>query len=95
MIPGPQTRVVEIRIPGIMGITAEDVERRKKLADVLARAVQYSAEAQTSRGGWGYVSAKDGNDFDEGSVSVTQVQALRAARNAGIVVPKQTIDKTH
>jgi len=57
--------------------------------------VDFACKAQTSRGGWGYISAKDGNDFDEGSVSVTQVQALRAARNAGIVVPKKAIDMTH
>jgi hypothetical protein len=73
----------------------EDPDRRRKLEDVLNRAVEFACKAQTSRGGWGYVSAIDGNDFDEGSVSITQVQALRAARNAGIVVPKVTIDKTH
>ena len=27
------------------------------------------ATRQTSRGGWGYLSAREGNDFDEGSVS--------------------------
>ena len=73
----------------------EDGERRKKLEDILTRAVQFSGKAQTSRGGWGYVSAADGNNFDEGSVTVTQLQALRAARNAGIVVPKEIIDKSH
>jgi prenyltransferase beta subunit len=71
----------------------EDVDRRKQLEDVLTRAVQYTVRAQTSRGGWGYVSALEGNDFDEGSVSVTQVQALRAARNAGISVPKEAVEK--
>jgi squalene cyclase len=73
----------------------EDADRRRKLEEILTKAVQFCVRAQTSRGGWGYVSAQDGNDFDEGSVSITQVQALRAARNAGIVVPKQGIDKTH
>jgi hypothetical protein len=73
----------------------EDGERRKKLEDILTRAVQFSGKAQTNRGGWGYVSAADGNNFDEGSVTVTQLQALRAARNAGIVVPKEVIDKAH
>jgi hypothetical protein len=71
----------------------EDAARRKKLEKILTDAVQFSVLSQTSKGGWGYVSAKDGNDFDEGSVSVTQVQALRACRNAGIVVPKEAIDK--
>jgi hypothetical protein len=73
----------------------EDGDRRIKLEGILTRAVEFCGKAQTSRGGWGYLSAAEGNDFDEGSVSVTQVQALRAARNAGIVVPKGIIDKTH
>ena len=72
----------------------DDATRRKKLEDVLTKAVLFSGRAQTSRGGWGYVSANDGGDFDEGSVTITQVQALRAARNAGIVVPKEIIDKS-
>ena len=70
----------------------EDAEKRKKLEDVLTRAVDFTAKAQTKRGGWGYVSAADGQDFDEGSVTITQLQGLRAARNAGIVVPKKVID---
>jgi hypothetical protein len=73
----------------------DDPDLRRKLEDLLNRAVDFACKAQTSRGGWGYVSAADGNDFDEGSVSVTQVQALRAARNAGIVVPKKAIDMVH
>jgi squalene cyclase len=71
----------------------EDVQRRKKLKDVLTRAVVFSAQAQTNRGGWGYVSAKDGNNFDEGSTCITQVQGLRACRNAGIAVPEEIIKK--
>jgi hypothetical protein len=71
----------------------EDGDRRKKLEDILTRAVQFTGKAQTSRGGWGYVSAADGGNFDEGSVTVTQMQAVRAARNAGISVPKEIIDK--
>src|SRR3954451_24390109 len=73
----------------------EDADRRRKLEVILTKAVEFCGKAQTSRGGWGYLSAADGGDFDEGSVSITQVQALRAARNAGIVVPKSIIDKTH
>ncbi|MEX0717495.1 MAG: prenyltransferase/squalene oxidase repeat-containing protein [Planctomycetaceae bacterium] len=73
----------------------EDRERRAELKRVLEKAVQFCAEAQTSKGGWGYVSAKDGNDFDEGSTCVTQVQGLRACRNAGIPVSKEIIDRAH
>lgn len=79
----------------------EDADRRKKLEEILVRAGKFSRDAQTRRtsqkdgktplGGWGYVSAKEGNNFDEGSVTITQVQALRAARNAGIAVPQEAI----
>jgi hypothetical protein len=71
----------------------EDAGRREQLVDVLGRAVQFTGRAQTSAGGWGYVSAKDGGGFDEGSTTITQVQGLRGCRNAGIPVPKEIIDK--
>jgi hypothetical protein len=71
----------------------EDGDRRKKLEKILTKAVEFTGKAQTNRGGWGYVSAADGGDFDEGSVTITQLQGLRAARNAGIVVPKSIVDK--
>jgi squalene cyclase len=71
----------------------EDGDRRKKLEKLLTKAVEFTGKAQTNRGGWGYVSAADGSDFDEGSVTITQLQAIRAARNAGIAVPKSIIDK--
>ncbi|HEY7309491.1 MAG TPA: prenyltransferase/squalene oxidase repeat-containing protein [Gemmataceae bacterium] len=69
----------------------EEGDRRRRLVDILERACKFSHAAQTSRGGWGYVSAKEGGNFDEGSVTITQVQALRAARNAGIIVPQEAI----
>jgi hypothetical protein len=68
-------------------------QRRKELEKVLTKAVEFIGHAQTDRGGWGYISAKEGGNFDEGSVTITQLQALRAARDAGIVVPKSIIDK--
>lgn len=71
----------------------EGIERRQALKRVLNKAVEFSGYAQTSKGGWGYVSAKDGGDFDEGSTCITQVQGLRACRNAGIAVSKEIIDR--
>ena len=68
----------------------EDLARRSELIKVLEQAVEFSGRAQTKDGGWGYVSAKDGNDFDEGSTTITQVQGLRGCRNAGIPVPRET-----
>jgi len=72
----------------------EDGERRRRLEDVLTRAVQFTGRAQSSKGGFYYTSKMDGGDADEGSVTVTQLQGLRAARNAGIIVPKEIIDKS-
>ncbi|HJT35506.1 MAG TPA: prenyltransferase/squalene oxidase repeat-containing protein [Pirellulales bacterium] len=71
----------------------EDAERRDTLVEVLTKAVEFTGEAQTEAGGWGYVSARDGRGFDEGSTTITQVQGLRGCRNAGIPVPKEIIDK--
>src|SRR5260221_9224512 len=59
----------------------EDEERRDELVDKLEKACDFSGKAQTPSGGWGYVSAKDGNNFDEGSTTITQVQGLRGCRN--------------
>ena len=70
----------------------EDMQRRKRLTEVLTKAVGFCVKAQTDAGGWGYVSAKDGGGFDEGSTTVTQVQGLRGCRNAGIPVPREAID---
>lgn len=71
----------------------EDLDRRETLVDVLVRAVEFTGQAQTPAGGWGYVSGKEGNNQDEGSTTITQVQALRGCRNAGIPVPKEIIDR--
>jgi hypothetical protein len=73
----------------------EDRDRREKLKDILTRAVKYSANAQSTRGGWYYTSRTEGGDNDEGSVTITEVQALRACRNAGIPVPRAIIKKAH
>lgn len=70
----------------------ESRQRRSELIETLQRAVQFSINAQTEAGGWGYLSAKEGDDFDEGSTTITQVQGLRGCRNAGIKVPRTVID---
>jgi len=67
------------------------------LRDVLTKAVGLTARSQSdlgkannNAGGWIYTPTSSG---DEGSVTVTQLQALRACRNVGIKVPKTTIDR--
>ncbi|HEV3258757.1 MAG TPA: prenyltransferase/squalene oxidase repeat-containing protein, partial [Gemmataceae bacterium] len=72
----------------------EDSDRRRKLEGILTRAVDFTGKAQSSKGGWYYTSRQEGGDSDEGSTTITQVQALRACRNAGIVVPKGIIEKS-
>ncbi len=69
------------------------LDRRQELVEVLTKAVEFSGNAQTAAGGWGYVSAKEGNDFDEGSTTITQVQGLRGCRNAGIPVSGEVIER--
>jgi hypothetical protein len=72
-----------------MGVE-EDPRRMAQIRLALQRAVELTARSQSAAGGWLYTP--DANS-DEGSVTVTQVQGLRAARNAGIAVPKQVIDR--
>jgi len=67
----------------------EDVERLSQIRYVLQRGIELTAKSQSHQGGWLYTPDMNG---DEGSVTVTQVQALRAARNAGLAVPKRVID---
>lgn len=63
-------------------------EDAAKIKEALPKAVKLVAKAQSNLGGW-YYSPDSGND--EGSVTITQVQALRACQNVGIDVPKKTM----
>lgn len=64
-------------------------EFNEKIKHALMLAVKKTQQSQSSRGGW-YYSPNSG--ADEGSVTVTQVQALRSARNAGIDVPEKVMN---
>jgi hypothetical protein len=66
-----------------------DLRRQARIKKVLSAGIKLIAKAQSAEGGWLYTPDDGG---DEGSVTVTQVQALRACRNAGLTVPKKTID---
>jgi hypothetical protein len=68
-----------------------DGARRKKLTDVLIKAVKYIAKAQSNQGGWYHTSKMEGHDFDVVSVTVIQIQAIRAADNAGVPLPREVI----
>jgi squalene cyclase len=62
----------------------------ERIRQALITAVKKTGQAQSFRGGW-YYSPNSGSD--EGSVTVTQVQALRSVRNAGIEVPEKVISQ--
>lgn len=68
----------------------EDLDRQRRIRVALERGIVLTAKAQSGDGGWLYTPDANG---DEGSVTVTQVQALRGCRNAGILVPKDTVDR--
>ncbi|MBK8269032.1 MAG: terpene cyclase/mutase family protein [Planctomycetes bacterium] len=69
--------------------TEEDPQRLARLRWVVQKAVDLTGKSQSRIGGWIYTPDMDG---DEGAVTITQVQGLRAARNAGVAVPKKVID---
>lgn len=68
----------------------EDPERQDKMQRALHKAVILTGKAQSRLGGW-YYTPNSGSD--EGSVTITQLQGLRACRNAGVAVPKEIINK--
>jgi len=64
---------------------------KRNLGEKLRLAVQCTLAAQNEQGGWRYRPVKSDADL---SVTVCQVMALRAARDAGINVPDKARDKT-
>lgn len=64
---------------------------RPDVREKLNRAVNLIVRTQNADGGWRYQPVRRDADI---SVTITQIMALRAARNAGISVPKDTVDRT-
>jgi len=62
----------------------------KELRDRLSGAVELIVRTQNNSGGWRYQPRPEDADL---SVTVCQLMALRAARNAGFAIPKETIDR--
>ena len=69
-------------------ITKESL--RKQVQVAIRKAVTLTSQGQSAAGGWTYTPGTG----DEGSVTVTQVQALRAAHNAGFLVPRAVIEES-
>jgi hypothetical protein len=70
----------------VYGMNPEDARVR----DALVKAVELIVGTQNDEGGWRYNPVPYDADV---SVTICQVMALRSARNAGVKVPKQTIDR--
>ena len=70
----------------IYGMNPKD----KRVRDALVRAVDLIVGTQNDEGGWRYNPVPYDADI---SVTICQIMALRSARNAGIKIPKQTIDR--
>lgn len=66
------------------------IHRAKEVEHALTAAVQFLQQSQNERGAWRYQPFTVESDL---SVTVCQVQALRAARDAGIPVASETIDR--
>ncbi|HYH63371.1 MAG TPA: prenyltransferase/squalene oxidase repeat-containing protein [Urbifossiella sp.] len=66
-----------------------DPARQRQLKAVLEQAVAFTVRAQNKEGGWRYEPQPPQADV---SVTVVQMMALRAARNAGLFVRKQVVD---
>ncbi len=71
--------------------TFPDPDRQKTMRDMLEKAVALTVKSQNKReGGWRYEPQPTTGDV---SVTVAQLMALRAAKNAGVFIDKSVIDK--
>jgi hypothetical protein len=69
----------------IYGMTGD-----RRVREALIKAVKLTVSTQNAEGGWRYHPVPFDADI---SVTITQIMGLRSARNAGLTVPKQTIDR--
>ena len=73
----------------VYGMITKD-SLRQKTKQVIRKGITLTCQGQSDAGGWTYVPGTG----DEGSVTVTQVQALRACHNAGFLVPRASIEES-
>jgi hypothetical protein len=76
----------------VYGMTQGGGETRlsERVHEALVKATRLIERSQNNEGGWRYNPVPFDADV---SVTICQIMALRSARNAGIEVPKETIDK--
>ncbi len=67
-----------------------DKELRKEVHEKLHAAVRLIVNSQNFEGGWRYMPGSRDADL---SVTICQIMALRAARNAGVTVERKVVDR--
>lgn len=73
-----------------MTIGGGDTALAGRVHETLVKAVHLIEQTQNEEGGWRYNPVPYDADI---SVTICQIMALRSARNAGIEIPKETIDR--
>jgi hypothetical protein len=68
---------------------AYGMTHRPEIREKLERAVRLIVDTQNGEGGWRYQPVRSDADL---SVTICQINALRAARNAGVFVPRETVE---
>ncbi len=76
----------------VYGMTAGGADTRlsARVYEALSKAVRLIEQSQNTEGGWRYNPVPYDADT---SVTICQIMALRSARNAGLDVPKSTVDR--
>lgn len=76
----------------VYGMTAggADTQMSKRLHEAVTRSCRLIEASQNEEGGWRYNPVPMDADV---SVTICEIMALRSARNAGIDVPSETIDR--
>jgi Prenyltransferase and squalene oxidase repeat len=68
---------------------AYGMSKKPEIREKLTNAVRLIIDTQNNEGGWRYQPVRKDADL---SVTICQINALRAARNAGLFVPKETVE---
>ncbi len=69
---------------------AYGMTHRPEIREKLEKAVRLIVDTQNADGGWRYQPIRADADL---SVTICEINALRAARNAGLYVPKETVER--
>ena len=69
---------------------AYGMTHRPEIREKLEKAVRLIVDTQNRDGGWRYQPVRADADL---SVTICQINALRAARNAGLYVPRETVER--